>query len=340
MQKIFLDTSCYIGFGLNFNNQAFLQLIQLSKAGYIEILTSDIILKELEQNIVKSKNKALNALKNIEKEYIINNNVGGVKELKDSIKNAEKNIFEQLKACNLKNINITELNIQNIMSDYFLENPPFSNKENKKYEFPDAIILHSILKYLNGNACYVVSEDNDWKNFFNNYDNITFYNSLSSFIDKHIIDEYPDKPLFEQLKNKIFNDLDFIKPYIKECFNEQEFYHDESIIADPVIELENISNIEPKDLFIILFDEKNKTIEVELNVIIDFSVNISGYEAGSWHKDYDTKEIFYIDGVDNYEITAYETVEKILNLTISFDENLNFDIENCVMDLEIISVGE
>ena len=53
-----------------------------------------------------------------------------------------------------------------------------------------------------------------------------------------------------------------------------------------------------------------------------------------------TKEIFYIDGVDNEEVTTDETVEKRLNLTIAYDEDLNFDIENCVMDLEIISVGQ
>ncbi len=340
MQKVFIDTSCYLGFGLNFYNPAFSQLLQLAEEGHIQILTSDVILKELKQNITKSKNKALNALKTIEKEYIINNNVDGIKELKDSIKKAEENIFKQLKGCHLKNINITELNIQNIMDDYFLGNPPFSNKENKKYEFPDAVVLHSILKYLNGKTCYVISEDDDWKNFCDKYDNITFYNRLSSFINKHIIDESSNKPLFEQLRNQIFNDLDFIKPCIEECFQGQEFYHDESVIAEPEIELENISNIEPEELFIIFFDEKNKTIEVELYIKIDFSVNIRGYEAGSWHKDDDTKEIFYIDGVDNDEITTDETVEKRLNLTIVYDEDLNFDIENCVMDAEIISVGQ
>lgn len=94
MQKVFIDTSCYMGFGLNFNNQAFSQLLQLAEEGHIQILTADVILKELKQNITKSKNKALNALKIIEKEYIINNNVAGVKELKDSIKKVEENIFK------------------------------------------------------------------------------------------------------------------------------------------------------------------------------------------------------------------------------------------------------
>ena len=196
------------------------------------------------------------------------------------------------------------------------------------------------MKYLNGDTCYVISEDNDWKNFCNNYANITFYNRLSSFINKHIIDEYSNNPLFEKLRNRIFNDLNFIKPCVEECFDKQDFYHDESVIAEPTIELENISNIEPEDLFIILFDEINKTIEVELYVKIEFKVNISGYEAGSWHKDDDTKEIFYIDGIDNDDITTDETVEKRLNLTICYDENFNFEIINCAMDLEIISVGQ
>lgn len=340
MQKVFIDTSCYLGFGLNFNNQAFSQLLQLVEEGHIQILTSDVIIKELKQNITKSKNKALNALKVIEKEYIINNNVEGIKELKTNIKNTEETILKKLKECNLKEINIKELDVQNIMNDYFLGNPPFSDKENKKYEFPDAIVLHSLLKYLNGETCYVISEDDDWKNFCNNYANITFYNRLSSFIDRHIIDESSNKPLFEQLKNQIFNNSDFINPCVKECFQEQEFYHDESIIAEPYIELETISNIEPEELFIIFLDEDKKTLEIELYVNINFTVNIKGYEAGSWHKDDDTKEIFYIDGVDNDEITTDETVEKRLNLTICYDEDLNFNIETCVMDLEIIPVGQ
>ena len=87
-------------------------------------------------------------------------------------------------------------------------------------------------------------------------------------------------------------------------------------------------------------DEDKKTLEIELYVNINFTVNIRGYEAGSWHKDDDTKEIFYIDGIDNDEITTDETVEKRLNLTICYDKNLNFIIENCVMDLEIIPVGQ
>lgn len=339
MQKVFLDTSCYLGFGLNFNNPAFSQLIQLSEEGHIQILTSDIILRELKQNIAKSKNKSLNALKVIEKEYIINNNVNWVEELKESIKNVEENIFKQLKECNLKDINIAELNIQNIMNDYFLGNPPFSNKENKKYEFPDAVILYSIVQYLNGDTCYVISEDDDWKNFCSNYANITFYNRLSSFIDKHVISESSNNPLFEQLRNRIFNDSNFINRCVEDCFNGQDFYHDESVIAEPEIELENIFEITPEESFIIFFDEESKIIEVELYVKIDFSVNIRGYDADCWHKDDDTKEIFYIDGLDNKEILVEESTEKRLNLTIVYDEELNFDIENCIMDYEIVTVG-
>ena len=36
-----------MGFGLNFNNQAFSQLLQLAEEGHIQILTADVILKEL-----------------------------------------------------------------------------------------------------------------------------------------------------------------------------------------------------------------------------------------------------------------------------------------------------
>lgn len=340
MQKVFLDTSYYIGFGLNFNNQSFSQLIRLAEEGHIQILTSGIILEELKNNIIDSKNKALQALKIIEKEYMIKNNISNIEKLKNDIKNIEETVFNKLKACHLKDINIKEIDVQSIMNDYFAGNPPFAEKENKKSEFPDAIVLHSLLKYLNGEICYIISEDNDWMAFCKEHNSqLIHYKYLSAFINKYIIDEFPDNLLFNNLQEEIFNNLEFIKPCVQETFKFQEFFHDESIIAEPNINLEKIHNITPEDLFIIFFDEENKTIEVELYVTIDFSVKINGYDATSWHKDNETKEIFYIDGLDNKEILVDESTEKRLNLTIVYDEELNFDIENCVMDSEIVTVG-
>ncbi len=340
VQKILIDNSIYISEGLDFNSQSFLSLKKYLKQNFFELLISEDIKNEIMAKIKRTQQEFFSKLNKMGDNYeILKNNIKSLKQTEAEIKNLPQTVQNNIFKLGATDITQTTINIRQIMNDYFNENAPFKNGK-KKHEFPDAIILHSLLKYLNEEKCVIISGDSDWKNFCNIHKNqLEFYDKISSFLNNYLYSDSFYDSIRDKLWDYLNNDINF-KQNIKDLFQEQFFYHDESIIAEPEIEFNEIQSItllnKPE---IIDFEKVQKIIKANISVNIAFEVTISGYDASSWHKDYDTKEVFYINGIDNDEITTEEIANKEIGLIIQFDDEYSFEIIDIKMDDNAVEVG-
>ena len=75
------------------------------------------------------------------------------------------------------------ISVKKLINDYFGSKPPFGAK-GKKSEFPDAIMLQSLLKVVgNEQKTHIIAHDGDWENVCKSRENLIFHKSLNTFLD-------------------------------------------------------------------------------------------------------------------------------------------------------------
>lgn len=80
---------------------------------------------------------------------------------------AVKIFYDFLQEINVEYLDDTKVNLESIVKDYFDCNPPFENNIQKKYEFPDAIIISKLKQNFNSvSPLYIVSQDEGFRKAF------------------------------------------------------------------------------------------------------------------------------------------------------------------------------
>ena len=83
----------------------------------------------------------------------------------------------------IKTIKSENVNIEEVFKSFFNEKPPFSSNEKKKYEFPDAFIIHSVNSWCIAKKIKMIflTKDNDFNGFKSNH--LIFRNDLSELLE-------------------------------------------------------------------------------------------------------------------------------------------------------------
>jgi hypothetical protein len=192
---ITIDTTIFDRFGLRLESGLFEKLQQF-KHGKVQLIFSDIILGEVKSHLLseikKAKHKVTSATKSsfehlnfkmeeIEKAKVLLLGGGTSEEI------AEQRISIFLKESLSTVINSKDyVDVDRLIKSYFEPSPPFSEKKEKRHEFPDAIALISIENWAKKNCKKVlaVADDGDWDLFCENseYIDIEARHTNSSFI--------------------------------------------------------------------------------------------------------------------------------------------------------------
>ena len=155
--NIFLDTSIFIQQNF-FRGKKLENLAKLASQGFIKLFLTSLNDKEIIKKINDECDKLEEAeslfLRKLETTHKIVKNFYELEEMNNFItKNLRDNLlnkYEDFKDfAKIKIIKTSDyFDIESVIDDYFLNNPPFSNKKEKKSEFPDAISLKIISEYL------------------------------------------------------------------------------------------------------------------------------------------------------------------------------------------------
>lgn len=171
-----------------------------------------------------------------------------------------------------------------VFRKYFESEPPFSDKKDKKAEFPDAFVLGALEKYLENNpdtCVMVVSNDNDWAAALSDKPNALLVDSIDSALQilnktEHKIGECLSSVISDvsaYIGDKATTDIWFeINNY--ECQEETE------VEAVRFVDFDN-NGIVP-----LLLSDNKLMLQVDLDIEVDGSTTIVDYDNSIWdHED-------------------------------------------------------
>lgn len=173
---ITLDTSIFDGNGLRLES-GLLQRMQQFRGSGIQFVLSEIVAKEVVAHLTKGASEAQvqfqSVCKSLEKTWLVPKAMldatGSTFFQERSAGGLAQGRFDSfVEAMGCEVIDASELvDVKELLRRYFVPESPFSQKENKKNEFPDAFALLSLeaIAQRSGKKLLVVSKDGDWTRF-------------------------------------------------------------------------------------------------------------------------------------------------------------------------------
>ena len=344
---ILIDTSIFERNGLRLEKGLLKKLNQF-KRSHINLLFPDVIQKEVQSHLNKKIRAARSAL---EKSF---NEAGDHLFFEGSALNDAKSILidsaeiDQLAEDRInKFINETSaiklvcgefISVTSLLEQYFSNKPPFAESGTKKSEFPDAIVLYAVEKWVNDQEVNVlaVAFDKDWESYCKDSERIDYINDLSNALATFNKENAPYQ-LVEKLEKAIeFHDAE-------EFLNRLDsFLSSELERLTPDQDGESYLYWEPEGCTIsfresFLQDDQFKIIEVDEEYLVLEIGALIYYDAQgefslSAHDSID-KEYVGIGNVSGETSQSFET-----NILITLIGDLNGDINDLDIDsVELVS---
>lgn len=172
--SITIDTSIFDDCGKSLHGGLFGELKQLSEINTIELVLSDIVLKEIRQHLADVHQKRIDKLHDLVPrayEYLahavdVEEMQHAIEQLSTPIEIADAEIDQFLIDTAATAVSMREVDISELMHRYFERLPPFDAPD-KRSEFPDAIALLSLESWVldRDRGMLVISKDDDWRRF-------------------------------------------------------------------------------------------------------------------------------------------------------------------------------
>lgn len=333
--KVFIDTQCYVKAGLHFEGAAFEAFYELCTKGELILITTSVVEREVKSKIDDSIKDALQAVQTIQrKAKIIKNIEGGPLQQffqpleVDGVYASAKQAFNDfLEDCNAEYAPLGSINIETILNSYFAKEPPFGDGK-KKSEFPDAISLNAVEKYLDGNAVYVISEDEDLKSFCELKEGFYQIDTLDKFLDIYNTHE---NSLASAINRYLSTNSQEIRQLLEEKIHEADAYNSSTWEDSELDEFKvlEISDFEPS---IISIDGESCIVTFDISV--EFEVTVTGPDFTNGYWDSEDKVVIPMETSTNVVIERLDfSVEMSMEFEIEGDDITNVEEDINIKDL-------
>lgn len=324
-KNVFIDTQYYVKSGLHFEGAAFKAFLELCARGELTLLTTSVVEREVKSKIDDAIKDALQAVQTIQRKARILKSIedGPLQNFFvpveiDGVYESAKNAFDEfLGACNAEFAPVSDIDIEKILSNYFEKKPPFGDGK-KKNEFPDAISLDAIEKYIDDEEVYVVSEDEDLKSYCN--DNMKFH--CVDTLDK-LLDIYNARENFlsNAISSYIESNKDKISDEIKELLESADAWN-ESVWEDSELESYHVTSMSELDFSIVSIEENSCIVTFDISA--DFEVTVTGPDFTNGYWDGEDKVMIPMESTENTEIEEKNfLVELRMDFEIDGDSIIN-----------------
>lgn len=351
-QVVFIDTSAIDPMYNNFSTmkEDFSFLKKWVDNYKVIIFTNEIVIREVANHIKKEASEKIDIIEKARdsRELAIIKTKGKYNKLflttnkEEIIKDTYNGFIKILKELKVKVLKNKKISIDKILDDYFNNRPPFGAKD-KKHEFPDAIMLNSLIKETGKNKkIHIIARDGDWENVCKSNKNYLQYKYIKDFLNylnknNAIRNEVLRYISAIETQKIIVSKLNNILDSIEYLIDGQE-YDRKGVVSGyeyDEVEITDISKIEYKidtieniDIEAITENINNYKITLTIICSVQITANCSYFDEENSIWDSEDKE--YIDKIYGTAIEKHEVLLplrlKIVGTNIS--SIINFNIEN------------
>jgi conserved uncharacterized protein len=220
---VFIDTQVFINESYDFSERGKLDLLKKQiDNGKVELLTTEIVIREVERHMKDDIGKGLEKLNNalFDRRLAVfrEGHYSGIFKNIDSstmISNAIQKFNDYLFNADALLLDVSGVDLCSVINKYFLGEPPFG-EAHKKNEFPDAFNASLLYNYSCKNGkVYVVSGDRDFSNIANMYcfktlnellDAINSQDNEVSLLSKEYVNSlYIQNEIFTNVKEQLLD---------------------------------------------------------------------------------------------------------------------------------------
>lgn len=343
--NVFIDTNIYEQKQYDlFNNSDFEALGQYINEGKVVLYTHKIVIKELKNRFTMMVPETIKKYISFKKDLRLlkDTSLSTLNEIlsEDLITDGLSLIDKFFEINNAIILDYTDISLESLFDDYFANKPPFENKKTKKHEFPDAVIIKSLIKNKPNDMFYIITDDDGWKEALQNESSFLVEKNIKKFLD--------DVSKFEKRYTKIFTYYNLVESkeriedlIIDELMNNEieikvdgkEYDRKGEICGEDYdwTEIEDCS-VKLGELTIqkISYDAENNKIEALLNyeATLEFEVSCSftDYENSVW--DSEDKEYIYKET---------KTIDEKHKTDVDISLRIRYDLSKEKHETEIIT---
>lgn len=191
-----MDTNIFKSCRYDFGSSSVLELLKnLADQGKVKLFVSDIVVRETEKHIKADIAEAISNFKKARKSISSTLSTSIVKDthlaeifelpMQSTVQdNALISFKEFLDSANSVMLDSSGIDIESILDDYFIGRAPFEQNENKKHEFPDALIASKLkLEFSEMKPLFVISGDDGFKKAFSDIRGFVCLKSVKELLD-------------------------------------------------------------------------------------------------------------------------------------------------------------
>lgn len=329
--KIFIDSDAIYKQGIKFEGRVLNKIKELGRSLLIEIYTSVVVKEEISSHILEQLSEAKDGwnqfagkIENLFESEACKD-IPELQELEKRLEGLDKAALLRwenfLKDSGAVVLGPDEICNTELLSLYFEIKPPFSAK--KKEEFPDAISMLSLKQKISqsDDSVYVISNDNDLKEFCKNEPNLISLDNLSDFLDKY----NSHNELSTAVRDLIDKESKRISECIKEEFKNQDFSYRENY----ELEFHNmtVDQLMIRAAKVIEIEEGRASIDIDCEISGTAQISGPDYSTAIW--DQEDNEYYVFEQFE--EVIQYEGFYGV-SMELLFDESKDDLLEVDVID--------
>lgn len=317
--SVTLDTNIFDAAKYDFDQNSVLSLlIEYVEKGKIQIVLSDIVIQEAKKHIAQQTNNIFTFAKRIKKEIYKSfpSQIVSYLELdrllefskekgeQEKLKSQRINCFDELlRKTNAEILKFDSVDLEKVINDYFMINPPFESNGMKRKEFPDAFIASQIRnRFGEEETVAIISRDKGFISACKKTSNHLFFDSLGDLYN--LINEQEESyketiEIIDELKRYIslsisefiinndnidVNGLSYDKDGIESGFDYDEYY------------MEKISNTSFSVWSVDEMLEQTSLVTLQCCANIIADCYYKDYDNAPW--DSEEKEYLYVDTIN------------------------------------------
>lgn len=351
--SVFLDTNIFVSCKYDFGSDGVLELLKnLTVQNKVKLFVSDIVVRETMKHIMADIDEAISNFKRARKSISSTLSTSIVKDthlaeifelpLKSEVQdNALSNFKEYLNSTKATILDSSGISIESILNDYFNGEAPFEQNENKKHEFPDAIIAAKLrIEFSEMKPLFIISGDNGFKMSFSDVPGFVCLKTVKEILD--IINRQDEmyNTIIQFLNDS--NSHKIVTEYINQILEATDIEVDgmncdrKGLCDGYDYEYTMITSISDIDFVLSSVDEINDSsvlVTLSCKSKISALCTFNDYENSMWDSE-EEEYIFLTTG--EVEEEHEPSFECSLELSVSqVDDSIHFGIINASIDIEL-----